>query len=106
MAGDTVQCLNPAGNFDPTRFDDPRTFDPARKANRHFTFVAGVHLCLGAPLARLEVRIAFEHLLTRLPNLRLANDNDFKHIASVQFRGLRRLNVEFDPAPTVCGDRG
>jgi cytochrome P450 len=72
----------------------------------HVGFGYGAHFCLGAPLARLEVRIAFEHLLTRLPNLRLANDNDFKHIASVQFRGLRRLNVEFDPAPTVCGDRG
>ena len=70
-AGDSVQCLNPAGNFDPTRFDDPRTFDPARKANRHFTFVAGVHLCLGAPLARRELRLLLDEWFKRIPEFRV-----------------------------------
>ena len=69
--GDWVQCLNPAGNFDPTRFEDPRTFDPTRKANRHFTFVAGVHLCLGAPLARLELRTLLEEWFKRMPAFRV-----------------------------------
>jgi cytochrome P450 len=70
-AGDTVQCLNPAGNFDRTQFSDPRTFDPARKSNRHFTFVAGVHLCLGAPLARREMRIVLEEWFKRIPEFRV-----------------------------------
>lgn len=66
-AGDAVMCLNPAGNFDASRFADPRTFDPARQPNRHFTFVAGVHLCLGAPLARRELRILLDEWFRRIP---------------------------------------
>ncbi len=66
-AGESISCLNPAGNFDPTQFDDPRTFDPTRKGNRHFTFVAGVHLCLGAPLARRELRILLDEWFRRIP---------------------------------------
>ncbi len=66
-AGDAVQCLNPAGNFDPSYFPNPRLFDPARPANRHFTFVAGIHLCLGAPLARRELRILLEEWFRRIP---------------------------------------
>ena len=69
--GDNVQCLNPGGNFDPSRFDNPRVFDPARKANRHFTFVAGVHLCLGAPLARRELRILLDEWFKRIPEFRV-----------------------------------
>jgi cytochrome P450 len=70
-AGDTVQCLNSAGNFDPTRFTDPQKFDPTRKLNRHFTFVAGVHVCLGAPLARMELRILLEEWFKRIPEFRV-----------------------------------
>ena len=66
-AGDSVQCLNPAGNFDKTQFPNPRKFDPARGGNRHFTFVAGVHLCLGAPLARRELRILLDEWFKRIP---------------------------------------
>ena len=70
-AGDSFRCLNPAGNFDPRHFPDPRRFDPARKPNRHFTFVAGVHLCLGAPLARRELRILLEEWFKRIPEFRV-----------------------------------
>ncbi|MFS0849870.1 cytochrome P450 [Novosphingobium panipatense] len=69
--GDSFQCLNPAGNFDPTRFDDPRTFNPERKANRHFTFVGGVHICLGAHLARRELRVLLEEWFQRIPEFRV-----------------------------------
>ena len=55
-AGDTFQCLNPSGNFDPHQFADPRKFDPTRKGNRHYTLIAGVHSCLGGHLARRELR--------------------------------------------------
>jgi cytochrome P450 len=70
-AGDSVQCLNPAGNFDPAQFPEPRRFDPRRTPNRHFTFVAGVHLCLGAPLARRELRILLEEWFRRIPEFRV-----------------------------------
>lgn len=70
-AGDSFRCLNPAGNFDPEHFAEPRRFDPARRPNRHFTFVAGVHLCLGAPLARRELRILLEEWFARIPEFRV-----------------------------------
>lgn len=69
--GDTFQCLNPAGNFDPARFENPREFDPERKANRHFTFVGGVHICLGAHLARRELRVLLEEWFKRIPSFRV-----------------------------------
>jgi cytochrome P450 len=67
-AGDSFSCLNPAGNFDPTHFENPRVFDPTRKGNRHFTLVAGVHSCLGGHLARRELRILLEEWFKRIPN--------------------------------------
>jgi cytochrome P450 len=70
-AGESISCLNPAGNFDPTQFPDPRTFDPARKINRHFTFVGGAHRCLGAPLARRELVILLEEWFKRIPEFRV-----------------------------------
>ena len=66
-AGEGVTCLNVAGNFDSSRFDNPRSFDPTRKMNRHFTFVAGVHSCLGAHLARRELRLLLEEWFKRIP---------------------------------------
>jgi cytochrome P450 len=75
-AGESIQCLNPAGNFDPSQFASPRDFDPARKGNRHFTFVAGVHLCLGAPLARRELRILLDEWFRRIPAFRIKPGSD------------------------------
>jgi cytochrome P450 len=66
-AGDYFSCLNPSGNFDPARFDNPRQFDPTRKGNRHFTFVGGIHTCLGAHLARRELRVLLEEWFKRIP---------------------------------------
>ncbi|GAA2774844.1 cytochrome P450 [Streptomyces rameus] len=59
-------------NQDPDRFFDPRTFDITRSDNPHLTFSLGPHFCIGASLARAELRIATQALLTRFPNLRLA----------------------------------
>jgi cytochrome P450 len=70
-AGDSFSCLNPAGNFDAARFENPRVFDPTRKGNRHFTFVGGIHACLGAHLARRELRLLLEEWFKRIPEFRV-----------------------------------
>jgi cytochrome P450 len=99
-AGDQIQTLNCAGNFDPARFDDPRRFDATRKGNRHFTFTAGIHLCLGAPLARREIRILLEEWFARVPEFRIRPGAD-----TTVYPGLlsiRNLPLVWD----VDGDRG
>jgi cholest-4-en-3-one 26-monooxygenase len=95
-AGAFVLLLQGACNRDPAVFDEPDRFDVTRpNATDHLSFGYGPHFCLGAPLARLEVRVAFEQLLARLDNLRLASGNELTHNPSPQFRGLRRLELEF-----------
>lgn len=69
--GDSFSCLNPSGNFDPARFENPREFDPTRKGNRHFTLVGGVHSCLGGHLARRELRILLEKWFEKIPEFRV-----------------------------------
>jgi cytochrome P450 len=99
-AGGKVLMVFGSANRDPERFPDPERFDidrPRDQLKVHFGFGYGLHFCLGAPLARLEGRIAFHHLLARTKNVRLAPvQNDFKHIASTHFRALRSLHLEFD----------
>lgn len=71
--GDWVQALTSVSNFDPDAFKCPRDFDPERKANRHFTLASGAHLCMGAHLARQEMKIALEHWLRRVPMFGVAD---------------------------------
>lgn len=66
-AGDWVSVFNTSGNFDETQFACPHQFDPERTANRHFTLAGGVHLCLGAHLARRELRVLLGEWFTRIP---------------------------------------
>jgi cytochrome P450 len=93
-AGQLVFVSLPSGNRDPGFIDSPEMFDIRRGAPGHLAFGHGVHHCLGAPLARMEMRIAFPALLRRFPNLALAED-----FSDVQFRsfhfiyGLRSLEV-------------
>lgn len=70
--GETVVVSLAAANLDPHQFSNPEALDITREENEHLAFGKGIHLCLGAPLARLEGQIAFGTLLQRLPNLRLA----------------------------------
>ena len=74
--GDRILLLYPSANRDETVFADPYRFDITRSPNAHVSFGAfGRHHCLGAPLARLELRVLFEELLARLPDLQLATDD-------------------------------
>lgn len=65
-AGDWVSVFNTSGNFDETQFANPHRFDPERTANRHFTLAGGVHLCLGAHLARRELRVLLGEWFARI----------------------------------------
>jgi cytochrome P450 len=67
-AGDRVVFLWGAANHDPAQFAEPERFIPDRHPNRHFTFGAGPHRCIGADLARMEIQVALRHLLRRYPD--------------------------------------
>lgn len=92
--GDSFSCLNPAGNFDPSRFENPREFDPTRKGNRHFTFVGGVHTCLGAHLARRELRLLLEEWFKRIPEFRIKPGSDTNVFPGLM--SIRNLHLEWD----------
>lgn len=92
--GDSFTCFNPAGNFDPAQFADPRTFNPERVGNRHHTFVSGVHICLGAHLARRELRVLLEEWFKRIPEFRVKPGSDTTLYPSLL--GIRNLHIEWD----------
>ncbi len=95
--GDELGLMFGAANRDPARFRSPNGLDITREENPHITFGGGVHFCLGAPLARLELQIAYRALLNRLPNLRLSGTvPQFKDAYVI--RGLHDLRLTFDPA--------
>ncbi|MDT3395907.1 cytochrome P450 [Streptomyces sp. B1866] len=81
-----------AAGRDPAAHDDPERLDIRREPSRHLAFGHGVHFCLGAPLARLEGRIALRELVARAPGLRLAGEPAWKD--NLVLRGLARLPVE------------
>lgn len=98
-AGSKVWLLWAAANRDESKFPDPDRFDMHRpNAREHLAFGYGIHHCLGAPLARLEARVAYEELLKRLRNLRFAEGNDFSHEPNILFNGLNALYIAFDAA--------
>ena len=74
--GKAVMPLLGAANFDPDVFDGPEEFDVTRTPNKHLGFGKGIHYCLGAPLARMETKIALRNLFQRYPDLRLAVPRD------------------------------
>jgi cytochrome P450 len=93
-AGETVIAVLGAANRDPAQFPDPDRLDLARAPNRHVAFGGGIHFCLGAPLARVEARIAIGALLARLPGLELGPEPPVRR-DTVTLRGLSSLPVTF-----------
>lgn len=89
--GETVGLLLGAANRDPARFPDPDRFDPGRAPNPHVSFGAGIHFCVGAPLARLELNVALPILFERLPGLKLAQPPSYRD--AYHFHGLDRLDL-------------
>jgi len=94
-AGQKVQIWEGSANRDETAFTDPDVFDITRKPNPHLGFGQGVHYCLGANLARLELRVLFEELLTRFSVARLAKPVEWTR--SNRHTGIRHLVVELAP---------
>jgi unspecific monooxygenase len=92
--GDRIGLLLGAANRDPERFSDPDLFDAGRAPNPHVAFGGGVHFCLGAPLARLEMDVVLPILFQRLPGLRLGGRPAYRD--SYHFHGLAALPVEWD----------
>jgi cytochrome P450 len=94
--GDIVLVMLASADRDETFFTDPEELDIARSLNRHVAFGQGIHICLGAPLARLEGDIAFTTLLRRMPNLRLNVPRDtITWRGGFNLRGLVSLQVAF-----------
>ncbi|MFM2391584.1 MAG: hypothetical protein RLZZ437_3139 [Pseudomonadota bacterium] len=92
--GDKVALLLAAANRDPDMWDTPDAFRPDRAIKPHASFGAGLHFCVGAPLARLELQIALPILFQRLPGLNLAEAPQYADV--YHFHGLKRLMVVGD----------
>ena len=86
-----VNVMLGAANRDPDQFPEPDRFDVGRTPNRHLSFGRGIHVCLGAPVARLEAQLAFTHLVNRLPRLDVADTPTWR--PNAMFRGLQHLLV-------------
>jgi cholest-4-en-3-one 26-monooxygenase len=93
--GDKVAVFYSSANRDEEVFTDPFAFDVGRSPNEHLAFGVGQHFCLGASLARLELRLIFEELLRRLPDVALAGE--VRRLRSNFINGIKEMPVRFTP---------
>jgi cytochrome P450 len=84
-----------AANRDPAQFPEPLRFDVTRSPNRHLAFGMGIHFCLGAPLARLEARVAYEELLGRATGFERTTDGPLPRVPTFFMRGVLELPIAF-----------
>ena len=99
-ADSKVVFFHISANRDEKVFDHPQTFDVTRNPNPHMAFGGGgPHFCLGANLARMEIRVMFEHLLDRLPDIH--QDGEEQHLQSQFINGVKHLPVAFSPGSRV-----
>jgi cytochrome P450 len=111
-AGARLLVLFGAANRDPIRFSCPGSFDLDRTSTgEHVAFGRGIHACIGAPLARLEARVALEQIASRLPGLRLPSGGRLSYLPSFMVYSIGALELEWDkglratptqPVVTIC----
>jgi unspecific monooxygenase len=89
--GEVIGLMLGAANRDPRRFARPDSFDPFRTDGANVSFGAGIHFCIGAPLARIELQVVLATLFRRLPGLKLAEPPRYNNV--YHFHGLERLAV-------------
>ncbi|MEC9426938.1 MAG: cytochrome P450, partial [Actinomycetota bacterium] len=97
-AGDQVVLIYSSANRDPAHFADPETFDVTRSPNHHLAFGFGTHFCLGAALARLEIRVFFEEFVSRVAGLHLVPGTTPVEMPNSFVYGLREAYLELEPA--------
>jgi cytochrome P450 family 142 subfamily A polypeptide 1 len=97
-AGQQVLLMYSSANRDPAHFDDPESFDVTRHPNHHLAFGNGTHFCLGAALARLEIRVFFEEFARRFRNPRIAPGTEPVEMPNAFVYGLREAHLVVDPA--------
>lgn len=96
--GDCVMMLYPPANRDPRRFDHPQSFDIRREFKKgQLAFGYGRHFCIGARLARAEVRVVLEQVLARMPDYELAAPPSWSHSSFI--KGITKLPLSFSPGP-------
>jgi cytochrome P450 family 142 subfamily A polypeptide 1 len=97
--GQKCMLLFESANFDEAKFADPERFDVERDPNEHVAFGFGTHFCLGQALARLELKVMFEQLLTRMPDIELREDSSALPRRRANFiSGLEQMPVSFSPS--------
>ena len=100
-AGEKIMLMFESANFDESVFGDPQNFNIDRNPNSHLAFGFGTHFCLGNQLARLELKIMMSKVLTRLPDLRLADENMLPLRPANFVSGLESMPVVFTPSAKV-----
>ncbi len=95
-AGNQVVLMYCSANRDEAHFEDPERFDVTRDPNNHIAFGFGTHFCLGASLARLEIKVFFEELLRRTSGWRIAGGSEPVWVANAFVRGVDSAHVVFD----------
>lgn len=101
-AGKVVLAVIGSANHDPKQFPDAGRFDITRDPNPHLAFGHGLHFCLGAPLARMEARIALSDLLSRVQGFRLASADPWEPRRALHVHGPARLPIRFEPGPRLA----
>jgi cholest-4-en-3-one 26-monooxygenase len=97
-AGQQVVLMYPSANRDPAHFDEPDRFDVTRHPNHHLAFGFGTHFCLGASLARLEIKLLFEELLERVKRVEIPADGNVVDIPNSFVFGVKHADLTLVPA--------
>lgn len=99
--GEQIVLMYPSANRDEEIYEDPFVFDVERETNNHLAFGFGTHFCLGASLARLELKVMFEQLMERLPDIQLKEGAELPYRASNFIVGPEAMPVTFTPTTPV-----